>query len=273
MTRHSGSGPGLEGQHYMMTSETDSATKSARRPPGRSIEHRVERAAEDALAERQYVSALAVLVGLGWLAPAHVQAWRQGRIPDIETVVTAGLGMVSAALTAFRQWAVSRGLRSSETAYIARTRDRRLLRFSRSGQEGIERAYRTHWVSPELSERKRERLASQASRPPDLVVISPHGDWTCARCGGTGVWLIMEKDRPMCLPCAGMGHLVYLPSGDAALTRRARAASRLSAVVVRFSRARKRYERQGLLVEEAALQEAERECLAARKSARDRRRS
>jgi len=32
-------------------------------------------------------------------------------------------------------------------------------------------------------------------------------------------------------------------------------------VVVRFSRARKRYERQGLLVEEVALERAERECL------------
>jgi hypothetical protein len=46
------------------------------------------------------------------------------------------------------------------------------------------------------------------------------------------------------------------------LTRRAKASSRLSAVVVRFSRARKRYERQGVLVEEQALERAERECLA-----------
>lgn len=59
-----------------------------------------------------------------------------------------------------------------------------------------------------------------------------------------------------------MDHLVFLPSGDTALTRRARAASRLSAVVVRFSRARKRYERQGVLVEEAALAQAEAQCLA-----------
>ena len=59
-----------------------------------------------------------------------------------------------------------------------------------------------------------------------------------------------------------MDHLVYLPAGDAALTRRAKAASRLAAVVVRFSRARKRYERQGVLVEEDALAAAEEQCLA-----------
>jgi hypothetical protein len=59
-----------------------------------------------------------------------------------------------------------------------------------------------------------------------------------------------------------MDHLVFLASGDAALTRRARKHSGLSAVVVRFSRARRRYERQGVLVEQDALEQAEAECLA-----------
>jgi hypothetical protein len=71
----------------------------------------------------------------------------------------------------------------------------------------------------------------------------------------------MEADRPLCLKCADLDHLLYLPSGDATLTRRARKYSKLSAVVVRFSRARGRYERQGALVEEDALRKAEEECL------------
>ncbi len=50
-----------------------------------------------------------------------------------------------------------------------------------------------------------------------------------------------------------MDHLVFLPAGDVGLTRRAHRASELSAVVVRFSRSRKRYERQGLFVEDSAL--------------------
>jgi hypothetical protein len=64
-------------------------------------------------------------------------------------------------------------LRPSETAYVARTRDRRKLRFSKSGNPAIELAYRTHWVSPELSEAKRERLVERQSRPPELVVVVP----------------------------------------------------------------------------------------------------
>jgi hypothetical protein len=59
-----------------------------------------------------------------------------------------------------------------------------------------------------------------------------------------------------------MDHLLFLPTGDAALTRRARKYSTLSAVVLKWSRARKRYERQGLLVEAQALDLAEKECLA-----------
>lgn len=55
---------------------------------------------------------------------------------------------------------------------------------------------------------------------------------------------------------------MFLASGDAALTRRAKASSGLAAVVVRVSRSRGRYERQGILVEESAREHAEAECLA-----------
>jgi hypothetical protein len=68
-----------------------------------------------------------------------------------------------------------------------------------------------------------------------------------------------------------MDHLVFVAAGDAALTRRAKKASGLSAVVVRFNRSRKRYERRGILVEEAALESAERQCFAD-EDARQRRR-
>jgi len=72
----------------------------------------------------------------------------------------------------------------------------------------------------------------------------------------------MEGSGPLCLTCADLDHLVFLPRGDAALSRRARKESGLSAVVVRFSRSRRRYERQGILVEEHALESAETQCLA-----------
>ncbi|MGO9792813.1 MAG: hypothetical protein ACLP8S_25825 [Solirubrobacteraceae bacterium] len=118
---------------------------------GSKLERRVVRAAEAALAERQFVTAIDVLVGLGWLEPRRVQEWRQGRVDCLERVVVASLGKISTAMRCFRRWARKRGLKPSETVYVARTRGRQVLQFSRSGDPEIERAYRTHWVSPELS--------------------------------------------------------------------------------------------------------------------------
>ena len=118
---------------------------------GNKLEQRVVRAAEQALAERKFVTSIDVLVGLGWLEPRRVDEWRQGRVDYLERVVIASLGKISTAMRAFRAWAQSRGLRPSETEYVARSRGRQPLRFSKSGDAALERAYRTHWVSPELS--------------------------------------------------------------------------------------------------------------------------
>ena len=89
-----------------------------------------------------------------------------------------------------------------------------------------------------------------AAKPPDLVVVMPVKDWVCARCAGSGDLLTMDDAGPLCITCADLDHLVFLGAGDAALTRRAKQASVLSAVVVRWSRSRKRYERQGILVDD-----------------------
>jgi len=100
----------------------------------------------------------------------------------------------------------------------------------------------------------------------NLKVFISTTDSHCDECGedlGRGAWITLIQDKgALCLSCADLDHLVFLPSGDAALTRRARKHSTLSAVVLKWSRARKRYERQGLLVEASGLELAERECLA-----------
>jgi len=99
----------------------------------------------------------------------------------------------------------------------------------------------------------------------DIKVFISLRNSKCDECGaelGTKAWITLEENKgALCLPCADLDELIFLPTGDAALTRRARKHSGLSAVVLKFSRARGRYERQGLLVEEAALDQAEAECL------------
>src|ERR1041384_2963892 len=107
---------------------------------------------------------------------------------------------------------------------------------------------------------------SSESNKPDLKVFISHRDSRCDDCGeelGRQAWITLEENKgALCLACADLDELVFLPTGDAALTRRARKHSELSAVVLKFSKARGRYERQGLLVEETALAKAEADCLA-----------
>jgi hypothetical protein len=100
----------------------------------------------------------------------------------------------------------------------------------------------------------------------EIKVFISQRESKCDECGedlGHHAWITLQGERgALCLACADLDHLSFLSAGDAALTRRAKKYSRLSAVVLKWSRSRKRYERQGLLVEEEALQKAEEECAA-----------
>ena len=127
----------------------------------------------------------------------------------------------------------------------------------------MEEFYSTHYIPADLPAAKTERAVAKMSKLPDIVVFQTvRPSVICTECQAEifkGDFLFMEKGEPLCLSCADLDNLEFLPSGDAALTRRARRHSCLSAVVVRFARARKRYERQGILVEPEAIQKAQAE--------------
>jgi len=109
-------------------------------------------------------------------------------------------------------------------------------------------------------------MKNKKSNDRQLKVFIANRESKCDECGenlGRHTWIVLRENRgATCLTCADLDHLVFLSSGDAALTRRSRKHSRLSAVVLKWSRPRKRYERQGILVENDALERAERECKA-----------
>jgi hypothetical protein len=90
-------------------------------------------------------------------------------------------------------------------------------------------------------------------------------DIKCDKCGSKirqGNVLREVKEKVYCLKCSGMEGLVLLPAGDRTLTVRAKKLSKLSAVVLKWNKIRKCYERQGLLVGKKALTEARRSCAA-----------
>jgi hypothetical protein len=104
-----------------------------------------------------------------------------------------------------------------------------------------------------------------ADEKKELAVFLQLNESVCSHCGAAlaaHACITMAHTGSVCLTCSDMDHLLFLPAGDMALTLRSKKYSGLWAVVWRWNRRRKRYERQGLLVEEAALDQAERECLA-----------
>jgi len=108
-------------------------------------------------------------------------------------------------------------------------------------------------------------MGNLQNKDDNVQVFISDKDFSCSKCG---ISLENKELLPsatgkgvLCMKCAGFGNLVFLPSGEPALSRRARKHSKLSAVVLKWSRRRSRYERQGLLVEKDAVAKAESECL------------
>ena len=60
----------------------------------------------------------------------------------------------------------------------------------------------------------------------ELRVFIAHRESVCGECGeslDTKAWILLAGERgALCLACADMDHLVFLPAGNAALTRRAK---------------------------------------------------
>ena len=229
------------------------------------LEERVYRAAEAALVRQHYVSAIDVLCGMGLLASSAVDSWRKGRIDFLESEIQGSPNKIFSSISIFQRWAQEKGLKPCETECVRPARSGTVpLQFFLSGDPRIEKICRTHYVSPALSERKQQKLLQKLEKAPQPVVFLNLRDAQCSECGAEiaqGAMLLMEADQPLCLYCARLDGLEFVPAGDTALTRRATKYSKRAAVVVRFNWARKRYERQGILVEETALAKAEQECV------------
>ena len=234
-----------------------------------NFQERVVRAAEAALKRHGSVGPLELFQQMLLLQPCHFDGWRKGseHYRVLEPRIQVGPEKYRKAIGFFQEWASQRGLRTIEAAYTRRGPSGiESLQVTEDGDPQREKFYRTHYAPADLGEKKTARLAAKLNKPPELVVfqkVSEEGN--CSECDielPKGELLLMEKGKPLCLACADLDQLQFLPAGDAALSRRARKYSSLAAVVVRFSRARKRYERQGLLVTEEALARAEEECAA-----------
>lgn len=233
------------------------------------LRERTVLSAERALKRSGSVGPLELLQEIGFLYSGHVEGWIKGNpaLTPLEPHIQCGAEKLAEVYRVFAQWAEVKGLKTVEAEYSRRGVGGVVaLQVTVDGNDERERFFRTHYASADLSEKKAERLQQKLTKAPDLVVfITVADDAKCSECGveiTPGEFLFLEQQQPLCVGCADLDHLVFLPAGDTAMTRRAKKHSPLSAVVVKFNRSRKRYERQGLLVSSEGLAQAEDECIA-----------
>jgi hypothetical protein len=187
------------------------------------LEERVYRAANAALARQHYVSAIDVLCGMGLLASSAVDSWRKGRIDFLESVIQGAPNKISSSLAIFRRWAEEKSLKPSESDYVRHARSGTVpLQFFLSGDAQIDKIFRTHYVSPALSERKQQKLQEKLEKPPQPVVFLNLRDAECSECGAEiaqGSMLMMEADQPLRNVSTIMRQVASEFSVDLALSR------------------------------------------------------
>ncbi len=102
-----------------------------------------------------------VLIDLGYLSAANYESWRFGRVDYLERVCKANLHRLSFIMKEIRAYARKNSLKASWTFYKQwghkGTRPAVKLRFSKSGDEAIERQYATHYISERwMAEHKKQ---------------------------------------------------------------------------------------------------------------------
>ncbi len=111
---------------------------------------RVETAAEETLAKQELVTPIDICFRIGWLHPRNVDDWRRGRLEYLDDLLPGHDDRSVAFLVHLKDWAATKGLKPVEADYVSATSPRRPLRFSSLNEQVIERAWRTHWVLPDL---------------------------------------------------------------------------------------------------------------------------
>ena len=100
---------------------------------------------------RGFASPVDVMIDIGVLDKKKYDDWRHGRVPYLEAVCTVNLHKLSEIMKIVRAYAAANGLKPSFTDYKQIGAKDRKLRFSKSGNQTIEKAYATHYVVTNVS--------------------------------------------------------------------------------------------------------------------------
>ena len=112
------------------------------------LEKKIHSISMDLINEKNFVCSVDVLMRLQYLSQNDYEAWRFGKIEYLEKVCQVSLGKLSTINRLIKVQGKKLNLKPSWTAYNKFGKGPKMrLRFSKSGDENIEKNYATHYVS------------------------------------------------------------------------------------------------------------------------------
>jgi hypothetical protein len=127
------------------------------------IQVKVKQICHELVFKQGYISSIDVFQNLGYLTNENVKSWRFGKIPYLEKVCNTNLASLSFINKEIRQIATELNLKNSLTVYMKYGKGLKTkLRFSKTGDENIEKFYATHYIDEnriaELKQAKEQKM-------------------------------------------------------------------------------------------------------------------
>jgi hypothetical protein len=135
----------------------------------RELDQAALEAADRCLKAKGYISMVDVLMELGKLSRENYERRRFRQVPFLERVIHGNVAQLNAMLRAVQINSARGNMKASWTAYMSWGKGQRQpLRFSKSGDPNLERAYATHYLLPRPAP-----STSQALAPADAGGAAP----------------------------------------------------------------------------------------------------
>jgi hypothetical protein len=110
---------------------------------------KISRVVANILEKDKVVRPIDVLIGMQLLSRDDLEEWRCGRVPYLEKVIDCNLTRLSRLLRILQFHVHDLNLVPSDAAYIRPDRgQKRRLRFTKTGDAKLEKAYSTHFAWP-----------------------------------------------------------------------------------------------------------------------------
>ena len=117
---------------------------------------RVKKAAGKILAREDVLTPIDILIEMGRLSKNNYEAWRKGQVPYLERVIEGNLSKANRILHIIGFHAHDLNMVPRQTVYHQWGKGKkRMLRFSRSGDPNLEKAYSRYYIWNRSQERSK----------------------------------------------------------------------------------------------------------------------